>query len=172
MKVSNMKTGYFRIDRNSKSVALCIALAGAVLALGTVGCGPSASSESDSTMTTASEDGSAADFNFNHAWLVIPPAPSGSYITPPPGEESFQDRPDVARSGYTDPSWERVDDADVSDTDARVLELPRALDPRDPAAKPDVQSYGCVDMRHGPVLPLAGAGTSDPSGLDNEDENP
>ena len=134
-----------KVDRNSKSVAQRMALAAAVLTLWTVGCGPSASgsSESESTRTmSVREDGSAADFNFDHAWVVIPPPPDGSYITPPPGEGSFQDRPDLARTGYTDPGWERVDDdTDVSDTDATVLELPQALNPQAPAAEPRVESY-------------------------------
>jgi hypothetical protein len=125
-----------RVGRNFKSVARRIALAAAVLALGTVGCGPSASapSESDPAMTTyVSEDGPSADFNFDHAWLVISPPPDGSYVTTPP---------DVARSGYTDPGWERVDeDTNVSDTDARVLELPQALNPQAPTAEPRVESY-------------------------------
>lgn len=177
MKVPNMKTGNFRIDREFKSVVRCIALAAAVLALGTVGCAPSASapSESDSTMTmSVSEDGSAADFNFEHVWLAIPPPPNASYVTSPPGEGSFKYRPDVARSGYTDPRWERVDDADASGTGARVLELPQALNPQDPATEPSVQSYGYVDRRHRlqALLLLPGAGTSDLSGVDNEDGNP
>jgi hypothetical protein len=47
---------------------------------------------------------------------------------------SLEDDPSVVRSGYTDPRWERADEAFSPATNNRVLEIPRVLDRQNTAA--------------------------------------